>query len=160
MPASRRTPATRRTRDRPKTTVVKLDDIIAEHIANRQGDEVVTVDEVYDAEGNLVAGGKVVDIGGEQFALNPTPNVFLALQLSAEENETAPLYYFLIDQIDEGDRNRFKTFLAKSANMDAKRLGAILAAITQVQAGNPTNTSSGSRRSSRRTAGKAISAAS
>ena len=100
-----------------------------------------------------------VNLLGQEFGLNASPNAWLGLQLAADPDDVAPIYHFMIDLVVEEDRKRFRTAMAHQGDMNAKRVGAIFRTMMEAVAeGNPTNTSSGSNRSARRTAGKALSA--
>jgi len=103
-------------------------------------------------------GRESVDVLGETFRLNSSPNAFLGLQVTADPEDTASLYFFLINLIHEDDQRDFKNHMARQAHLSGEDLGKIITDVLQAVADpNPTGTSSGSSRSAARTGGKALS---
>lgn len=146
MPASRTTT----TRVTPKKVKpIDLDARIAAILAEETPDEITVTPII------------TVDLLGQTFALNAHPNAWLGLQMAADPDDVSPIYHFMIDLVIDEDRKRFLTAMAQQGDMTAKRVGAIFRTMMEAVAeGNPTNTSSGSKPSAKRTAGKALSAGS
>jgi len=97
---------------------------------------------------------------GNEIRVLKTANVFVALQLGDVEEDTSALTRYMISLVHPDDRKLFQSALAKQIDLNVERLLWILRRMTEAVAdGNPTSTSSGSRRSARRTGGRALSAA-
>lgn len=98
---------------------------------------------------------------GEEFTLYTKPNAFLTLAMSSDPDDTANMYRFVMSLVHEADRRRFGGLLGAQNDFGAEDLVKIFNEMLEaVAAGNPTPTSSGSRRSARSTGGRKLSAAS
>lgn len=94
----------------------------------------------------------------ESFRLLKTMNFFAMSGLGDIENDSAALQRYMLSMVHPDDRGRFKSTMARQISLDVDRLVFVMKRMTEAVAdGNPTSTSSGSRRSANRTAGKELS---
>jgi len=97
----------------------------------------------------------------EKFDLLKEMNYFAISGLGDIETDSAALQRYMLSMVHPDDRKRFQGVMASRIALNIDRLLFIMKRMTEAVAdGNPTNSSSGSNRSARRAAGKALSAGS
>ena len=105
-----------------------------------------------------------VDGDGDEFELTGKINSFLLLKLQADQEDGefngGDIYRFIRGMLTLKDRDRFVSKMSRHADMDAKRLNDTMEKMLKVVSGeNPTDSSSGSARTAKRSTSRALSAA-
>lgn len=100
-------------------------------------------------------------IFGEEFHLYTQINAFNALAVTADPDDTGPLYRLILGLIKSDERPKFKSVMGQQDDLTGEKLGEIFEGMLEAVSGaNPSRTSRGSSSSARRTGGTKRSAAS